>query len=120
MVRATTGWTTLCCSRWAGTSARARTSSSSSPARKGENHFLEGYRHDYTHLLPLSHKGPLTLLDGEADAEDLELAARIIARFSQGRDAECVSVEITQRGASPYTIEVRPLTQSQIPQDWYV
>ena len=87
---------------------------------EGENYFLEGYRHDYTHLRPLSHKGPLTLLDGEADAEDLELAARIIARFSQGRDAQCVSVEITQRGASPYTIEVRPLTQSQIPQDWYV
>ncbi|MDP1086632.1 hypothetical protein Q6245_30170, partial [Klebsiella pneumoniae] len=60
----------------------------------GENRFLEGYRRQFTHLKTVSHNGPLVLIEGAADAGDLELAARITARFSQGRDADAVTVEI--------------------------
>jgi len=86
----------------------------------GENRFLEGYRKQYTHLFTVSHKGPLVLIDGDAGDEDLELAARITARFSQGRQAECVEVEIHPRDGGSFTRQVEPIAGESIPQDWYL
>lgn len=85
---------------------------------EGENNFLEGYRKQFTHLRPISHGGPLVLVDGEADTDDLELAARIAARYSQGRTAERVSVEVQPRGGERQVLEVAPLAPEQIPQEW--
>ncbi|MDX1698380.1 MAG: hypothetical protein R3308_08840, partial [Thiohalobacterales bacterium] len=48
---------------------------------EGENRFLEGYRKRFTHIVPVSHLGPLVLLDGNIDATAIELAARLAARF---------------------------------------
>jgi tRNA U34 2-thiouridine synthase MnmA/TrmU len=87
---------------------------------EGESHFLEGYRHDYTYLRPVSHSGPFTLLDGHADPQELEFAARITVRFSQGREADRVSVEIGECGRTPYTLEVAPLPAAEILQNWYL
>ena len=86
----------------------------------GENRFLEGYRKQFTHLKTLSHNGPLALIEGVADADDLELAARITARFSQGRDAESVTVEIDDNQGAPRTLQVRPLPHDEIPKAWYL
>jgi tRNA-specific 2-thiouridylase len=86
----------------------------------GENRFLEGYRKQYTHLFTVSHKGPLVLIDGDAGGEDLELAARITARFSQGRQAERVEVEIHPRDGDSFTTQVEPIAGERIPQDWYL
>ena len=58
----------------------------------GENNFLEGYRKQFVHLRIDSHEGPLTLIDGRPSFADIELAARIAARYSQGRDADVVQV----------------------------
>ena len=58
----------------------------------GENNFLEGYRKQFVHLRIASHAGPLTLIDGAPTAVDIELAAQIAARYSQGRDAHIVTV----------------------------
>ena len=87
---------------------------------EGENHFLEGYRHQFTHLRPVSHAGPLTLLDGTVDADDLGLAARLTARFSQGRDAATVRIAVTERGGAPRTLDVTPLSGDEIPREWYI
>jgi hypothetical protein len=87
---------------------------------EGENHYLEGYRHQYVHLQPISHKGPLALLDGQADAGDLELAASIVARFSQGKRAEQVVVEVVDPRAGITSLKVAPLAASDIPDSWYV
>lgn len=87
---------------------------------EGEVNFLHGYRRQFTHLATRSHAGPLALLDGLTEGDDLELAARIVARFSQGRDAERVSVEVVPRGGVARTLEVRPLTADAIPDGWYV
>jgi tRNA-specific 2-thiouridylase len=86
----------------------------------GENKFLEGYRKQFTHLYPTSHSGPLVLIDGDASDEDLELAAQITARFSQGRDAESVDVEIHPVNGSSITKQVSPIASEQIPRDWYL
>ncbi len=87
---------------------------------EGENRFLEGYRKRFVHMFPSSHVGPLVLLDGDVDADDIELAARLTARFSKGRDAGRVSVEVNDGTGPARTIDVEPMPAEQIPQDWYL
>jgi len=87
---------------------------------EGENNFLNGYRRDFTNLIALSHLGPLALVDGVANDADLDLAARLLARFGQGRDTDKVTIEISARGAPARTIDVVPLHEDEIPQSWYL
>jgi len=86
----------------------------------GENQFLSGYRRQFTHLRPMSHGGPLTLVDGDASEDDLLLAARLTARYSQGRDAESVEVEICGRGAAPRRVTVTPFPADDVPEQWHI
>ena len=87
---------------------------------EGENNFMEGYRRRFVHLRSLSHPGPLVLMDGEIRDGDPELAARIVARFGKGRDAEQVDVEITELDGRTRTLRIRPMTDAEIPSSWYV
>ncbi len=87
---------------------------------EGENNFLRGYRRRFLHMEPVSHPGPLVLVDGEPGEQDIRLAARITGRFSQGRDAAVVSVEVTDRDGARRTLEVPPLDAGEVPQEWYV
>ncbi len=87
---------------------------------EGETNFLRGYRRNYLSLNTVSHSGPISLIDGEADEDDLELAARLVARFSSGRTSELVTVEVRQKNGESKNIEVKPLTADDIPQEWYV
>ncbi len=86
----------------------------------GENKFLHGYRKQYTHLFTTSHKGPLVLIDGDIDETEFELAAQITARFSQGRDAEKVDVEIHTLAGNSLTRQVKPIAIDAIPREWYL
>ena len=86
----------------------------------GENHFLEGYRKQFTHLRIESHMGPLTLIDGDPSPSDLELAARIAARFSQGRDAGSVRVSVHRVDAPAITLDVAPMAANEVDQRWHV
>lgn len=87
---------------------------------EGENNFLSGYRRQFVHLSALSHDGPLVLLEGEVGEDDLQLAARLTARFGQGRDSAQVRVEITDKSGVARTLEVVPMPLDQIPQEWYL
>jgi len=87
---------------------------------EGENRFLEGYRKQFVNMVTTSHSGPLVLLDGELAAGDLELAARLTARFSQGRDAERVTVQVGHLDGKVRLLEVAPLPSDAIPVDWYL
>lgn len=87
---------------------------------EGENQFMEGYRRQFTHLRTLSHPGPLVLIDGTPSASDLELACRIAARYSQGRYAGQVAVEVTAPGREPVVLEVAPLPPDQVREQWMV
>jgi tRNA-uridine 2-sulfurtransferase len=87
---------------------------------EGESRFLEGYRRQFIHLRTVSHGGPLALLDGTADEADLELAARLVARFSQGRGAESVSVAVTAKDGPTRNLEVRPLAPDGVRPEWYL
>lgn len=87
---------------------------------EGENNFLSGYRKSFTSLKTTSHAGPLVLLDGELTDEDIKLAARIAARYSQGRDAEKVTLECTSKDGVAKTLEVAPMPAGEIPQAWHI
>lgn len=86
----------------------------------GENRFLSGYRRQFAHMRTMSHGGPLTLVDGDVVDDDLLLAARLTARYSQGRDADEVEVEITARGCEPRLVGVVPFPADDIPEEWHI
>ncbi|MDH5469482.1 MAG: tRNA (5-methylaminomethyl-2-thiouridylate)-methyltransferase [Gammaproteobacteria bacterium] len=87
---------------------------------EGENRFMEGYRKRFVHMIPVSHVGPLVLLDGEIDDAAIELAARLTARFSKGRDAELVTIEVNNRKGGSHRLDVTPIPADEIPADWYI
>ncbi len=88
---------------------------------EGETRFLEGYRKRFAYVRTVSHAGPLTLIEGEGLAEaDLELAARIAARYSQGREADRVEVEASRPGQPPRRFSVAPMAPDEIPRAWYL
>ena len=68
-----------------------------------------------------SHSGPLTLLEGdELSPRDIELAASIAARYGQGRDAEEVEFEYSDRQQNSHPVKVRPMRPDQIPSHWLI
>jgi len=87
---------------------------------EGESHFMEGYRKQFTHLYPTSCYGPLVLVDGQPADHEWAQAARITARFSQGRNAEQVTVALQHRDGLLETLQVIPLAPEQILSSWYV
>ncbi|MGZ8152797.1 MAG: tRNA (5-methylaminomethyl-2-thiouridylate)-methyltransferase [Methylovulum sp.] len=87
---------------------------------EGEGRFLQGYKKDYISLASLSHNGPLALLVGEPSAEDLYLAARITARFGQGREAEEVDVSVMYQDGSERVVQVKPIRKAEFPKEWYI
>lgn len=87
---------------------------------EGENNFLEGYRKQFVHLRPISHPGPLALIDGEVSDDDIRLAARITARYSQGHGAPAVTVQVTDMSGDSRMLEVPPLPPGEIPEAWYL
>ena len=87
---------------------------------EGEGRFLQGYRKRYVNLETLSHPGPLALVDGEANDADLQLAARLVARFSKGREADQVELELNRPGAASERLSVVPLKPHEIPKEWYL
>jgi tRNA U34 2-thiouridine synthase MnmA/TrmU len=87
---------------------------------EGETRFLEGYRKQFVHLRTLSHSGPLALVDGTVNEHDLKLAAQLTARYSQGRDAQDVEVEVNLRDGTKHQLRVKPLGAGEIPQEWHI
>ena len=86
---------------------------------EGEGRFLQGYKGSFVYMNTVSHRGPLVLIDGSPSEQDLELAARITARYGQGRDADKVVVKMVQN-QKEREFEVKPLTPDEIPEEWHV
>ena len=87
---------------------------------EGEVKFLEGYRNQYSHLYPTSCKGPLALVDGEPNQDDLKLAARILARYSQGKNEKNVDVEICLNSGIKQPMRIEPIKADEVKADWMV
>ena len=60
---------------------------------ESENAFLERFRAGRWRLAAVDHVGPVALVQGETTAADIETAARLAARFSDGRRLAQLRVE---------------------------
>jgi tRNA U34 2-thiouridine synthase MnmA/TrmU len=88
---------------------------------EGENNYLEGYRKRFISLRSPDMPGPLVLVEGEGlSEEDIQLAARLTARFGRGREAASVKIEVSRPGQAPRLIDVAPLPADDVPADWYL
>lgn len=86
----------------------------------GENNYLQGYKHQFTTLRSISHNGPLCLIDGTPSDADVELGARVVARYGQGRNADQVIVVAEQPNGVAQELAVTPLPPTEIPASWHV
>jgi tRNA U34 2-thiouridine synthase MnmA/TrmU len=87
---------------------------------EGEVKFLEGYRNQYASLYSTSCNGPLALIDGEPNQKDLQVAARIVARYSQGRNEKNVNVEVRLTAGVIQQFSVEPFTADEIESAWLI
>lgn len=87
---------------------------------EGEGKFMQGYRKQYPSLTMTSHPGPFALIDGAATHDDVELGARIVGRYSKGRDAEQITIDYRDTGGDIRQLAVRPLPADDLPGEWLV
>lgn len=85
---------------------------------EGEGKFMQGYRKQYPHLKTTSHGGPLALIDGQVTDEEIELAARIVARYSQGKHEEQVELEFTDLEGNTRAMAVKPMAPHEVDKSW--
>ena len=62
----------------------------------------------------------MALLDGEANEEDVIEAAQIVARYSQGRDADQVEVKVQFPDGEHKKVMVAPMPADQVKDSWRV
>ncbi|MEO5365173.1 MAG: tRNA (5-methylaminomethyl-2-thiouridylate)-methyltransferase [Magnetococcus sp. WYHC-3] len=84
-----------------------------------ENEFLRGFRQGRLALSARGIPGPLTLLEGVADAEGLHLACRIAARFGKGRGSDQVTM-LVEQGDQIRELTVTPLPPQDVLESWYI
>ncbi|MEO1944983.1 MAG: tRNA (5-methylaminomethyl-2-thiouridylate)-methyltransferase [Candidatus Thioglobus sp.] len=87
---------------------------------EGEVKFLEGYRNQYANLYTTSCNGPLALIDGEPNQEDITIAAKILARYSQGRNENKVKVEVRLTAGVVQQLSVNPFSSEEVDKAWLV
>ena len=87
---------------------------------EGEGKFLQGYKRQYLTIKTTSHAGPLAMIDGDVNDDDIELAAKLVARYSQGKTADCVELEVMDKGEVVKQLSVEPMSPQDIPQDWHI
>jgi tRNA-uridine 2-sulfurtransferase len=85
---------------------------------EGEGKFLQGYKRQYPTLKVTSHGGPFALIDGELSDEEIRQAAAIVARYSQGRSANEVTLEYADAGGQARELRVKPAAPEEIPAEW--
>ena len=87
---------------------------------EGEGNFLQGYRKQFASVKTLSHAGPLALIDGEVSTQDIQLVARLVARYSQGRASKEVELEFSDTHGQSRCLKVKPLQPHEIPSEWLI
>jgi len=68
----------------------------------------------------VSHPGPLCLIDGDFTEERIEEAARIVARYSKGRNATEVELEYRDTQGNTRQVKVAPLPPHELKEEWIV
>ena len=85
---------------------------------EGEAKYLQGYKKQYDSLKTTSHSGPLALIDGTPNQEQLNLAASIVARYSKGRNDASVKLVYQKKNGEQTEMSVTPAKPEQIDKEW--
>ena len=86
-----------------------------------ENDILEQYcGQKYSGLLTISHGGPIALIDGAYNHDDIIFIARIIARFSSGREDKEVKIEVNNKNGKKEDVNIEPLAKDELQLRWYI
>lgn len=86
----------------------------------GEAQFMSGYKKEYVSMHCTDHRGPLVLLDGTLNDDDIALAGRILARYGQGRDEAQINVTVRNQQGDEHIISVQPFNVDEIPEAWFI
>lgn len=86
----------------------------------GEAQFMSGYKKEYVSMHCTDHRGPLVLLDGTLNDDDIALAGRILARYGQGRDEAQINVTVRNQQGDEHIISVQPFHVDEIPEAWFI
>jgi tRNA-uridine 2-sulfurtransferase len=86
----------------------------------GENRYLEGYRKRFMTLRLVDRLGPLCLVDGAPAPDQVALAGRILARYSQGRDEPSVRISVERPDGTGEVLDVAPLPPQDVRAEWRV
>jgi predicted ribosome quality control (RQC) complex YloA/Tae2 family protein len=79
-----------------------------------ENESLMRLAEDQDTLLDtISNPGPIAILQGERASEEEELAARMVARYSDGKSSPAVTVSIKSPEGEK-TLEVKPMNPQEV------
>jgi len=79
---------------------------------EGENEIILSLRKENDIILEALNTGsPISLLRGKAEKHDIELAATITARYSDDKDKDLVTVDISQ-GSQNSKLEIKPVDNS--------
>ncbi|MBF0264954.1 MAG: tRNA (5-methylaminomethyl-2-thiouridylate)-methyltransferase, partial [Gammaproteobacteria bacterium] len=88
---------------------------------EGENNFLQGYQHLFNKVYCTSHSGPLAMIDGVINSDqDREKALAIIARYSQGKNADSVTMAIETPDKQITEYNIKPIAQDDIDSKWMI
>ena len=89
---------------------------------RGRNHYPQDLEFAAERADPALRPGcsAAFLADPDAGDEDLVRAARIAGRFSQGRDADRIEVEIVRRNGVARQLAVVPMRSDEVPEAWYL
>lgn len=85
-----------------------------------ENNFLKKFSKDALMLQADSHPGSTLLVYGKLIEGNFDLVARLAAYFGKGRDAGLVAISVVYPNKKREVIEVTPLKNSDILDDWYI
>lgn len=92
-----------------------------------DNQGLAMYQKKYPTMTTVDFPGALVMLFGDlSNTENIKMAAKITARFSQGKDCELVKVKLRHPANSSNVdgnikiLEVAPIKLNEISEQWYV
>ncbi len=83
-----------------------------------ENMFLEKHAGGKGLMEPVDHKGPVAVVDGVPEADELRKAAQIVARYGQAREKSRARLKYT-KGNISQGLEVEPMEASG-PERWRI
>ncbi|HEY72428.1 MAG TPA: hypothetical protein G4N99_04075 [Thermoflexia bacterium] len=82
--------------------------------REQENDYLATCGVEGVLLTTPNHPGPTTLMPGTPTREEIELAARITASYSDGKEEPAVPVEVREREMPVEMLTVEPMARGEI------